>query len=139
MVVLFLCITVSTGCSGDDNVEPLTLEQLTQQISDALEQPVQQGTVSPADRQLFRSNLGRTRDQGLVPGYVTRIADSTMTFKAYPDRREVTVKVNSDTSILEGMQPAQLRDLSNGDLVLVLIAEEGSPAQMIKGLGVKAP
>ena len=98
-----------------------------------------QGTVSPADLQLFRGNLGQTSNQGSVAGYIEDVSKDSVTVRAYPNLREIHVKVSGQTALIRGQNPIQLADLKKGEMVFMVLQGSDLPAAVVKGLGVSAP
>jgi hypothetical protein len=140
IAVASLVFALCLACGDDDEPkEPLRLEELSQRITDQLDGPVAQGTVSPADRQLFRANLGQTSNHGSVAGYIEDVSKDSVTVRAYPDLREIHVKVSGQTALIRGQSPIQLGDLEKGEMVFMVLQGPDLPAAVLKGMGVSAP
>jgi hypothetical protein len=111
--------------------------QLSRLLEPVLQQSVNQGIATEADKQMFMGNL-RASTGAIRVGFLYASSSGTLTMKTYPDETEVTSDA-STAQITRGTSRITLNDLRARELLFVLVDPATSRALTVKAYGVQAP
>ena len=157
--VLVFAIATATGCSDDEPAGSQTgtgapslatpvgtlaptasvdVVQLTRTLDPIVQQSVNQGIATQADKQLFLGNLRAGPSGATRVGFFESASSGSLTIKTYPNEAAVTIDA-SNAQITRGPNTISLSDIRPRELLFVLVDPGTNRALNVKAFGVTAP